>query len=85
MVAQIELIPSPEKGGGHQPVNVILKVAVSRDFLAFFYFMNQTQQSEIVLLKNSFSRRYSNFKLENFDSAQANTARSPIFFDKLAH
>ena len=33
----------------------------------------------MVLLKNSFSRRYSNLKFEKFDSAQANTARSRIF------
>ena len=38
----------------------------------------------MVLLKSSFSRRYSNFKLKNVDSAQANTTRSRHFFDKLA-
>ena len=34
------------------------------------------KQAKMLFLKNSFSRRYSNLKLEKFDSAQANTARS---------
>ena len=38
------------------------------------------KQAKMVLLKNSFSRRYSNLKFEKIDSAQANTARSRIFF-----
>ena len=37
------------------------------------------KQAKIVFLKNSFSRRYSNLKLEKFDSAQANTARIKNF------
>ena len=56
-------------------------MAVSPDFLAFFYFMNGThlatkKQAKIVLLKESFSRRFSNFNFEKFDSAQCQPTRS---------
>ena len=33
----------------------------------------------MVKFKNLFSRRYSNFQFETFDSAKANTARSHLF------
>ena len=37
------------------------------------------KQAKMVFLKNSFSRRYSNLKFFEFDSAQANTAQSRNF------
>ena len=44
---------------------LVMKGAVSRDFLLYFYFMNRSQiwapdkQAKLVFLKDSFSRRYS--------------------------
>ena len=39
----------------------------------------QNKPAKPASLKNSFLRRFSNFKLEKFDSAQANTAWSQKF------
>ena len=58
------------------------KEAVSRDFRPLFFMdrietiLSPDRQAELVLLKNSFSRRYSNSKIEKFDSAQCDTVRS---------
>ena len=66
----------------------ILKGAVSQDFLPFFISWIEAiwapdEQAKMVLLKNSFSRRYSQkirlravLACAESDSAQANTARS---------
>ena len=62
-----------EKLLGH-PQKKTLKVAVSRDLLTFFMkltHLSPWETAKRVLLKDSFSRRYS-----EIDSAQANTARS---------
>ena len=56
------------------------KGAVSRDFRPLIFSWIESiwvpdKQAKMVFLKYSFSRRYSNSKFENFDSAQANTVR----------
>ena len=47
-----------------------LKVAVFRFFFVaiFLFYESNDKQAKLVLLKNSFSRRYSYFKFEKFDS-----------------
>ena len=52
----------------------VFKLAVSRDFLSVFFLESNPpcapeKQIKMVLLKNSFARRYSNFKFEKFVSA----------------
>ena len=52
-----------------------LKEAVSRDFRPQFFSWIEPiwapdKQAKMVLLKNLFSRRYSNSKFQKFDSAQ---------------
>ena len=58
-----------------------IKVAVSRDFRPQLFSQIEPswapdKQAQMGLLENSFSRRYSNLKLEKFDSAQSYTARN---------
>ena len=62
-----------------------LKGEVSRDFLPLFFSLMEPiwspdKQAKMVFLKNSFSPRYLNLKLEKFDFMQANTARSRFVF-----
>ena len=55
-------------GIGNYCTREIFKVAVSRDLLAIFYFRAQNKQIITVFLKNSFLRKYSNFKFEKIYS-----------------
>ena len=62
-----------------------LKEQCHKIFNLYFFSLIQPiwapdKQANMVFLKHSFLRRYSNFKFEKFDSTQANTARIFFFF-----